>query len=182
MTGEKSDFSWKCVFNIEGDFLALAVHRKSSLSSSYVLASLLIGIYSKPIPHTVCYTSWLLPGNRKLVSHPACLIKEGGCEDLSMDTLHLKYSLVLFGSGGSALTLTLFLLWHRIIMLCHCSSTMVKEHFLLISYGTKGPLCVNVPLNTYAFMYSIVISGVYLHICLILMEIYWERRNALQNI
>ena len=30
--------------------------------------------------------------------------------DLSMDTLHLKYPLVLFGSKGSALTLPLFLL------------------------------------------------------------------------
>ena len=46
----------------------------------------------------VCSRSWHLPGNPKLVWHPAYLIKEGGCVDLSMDTLHLKYPLVLFGS------------------------------------------------------------------------------------
>ena len=40
-----------------------------------------------------------------------------------------KYPLVLFGSEGSALTLPLFLLLPRIIMLCHCSSTMTKDHF-----------------------------------------------------
>ena len=57
--------------------------------------------------------------------------------DLSMDTLHLKYHLVLFGSEGSALTLSLFLLSPRIIMLCNCSSAMTKDHFLVIPYGTK---------------------------------------------
>ena len=55
--------------------------------------------------------SWHLTGN------PVRLIKEGGCVDLSMETLHLKYSLVLFGSEGSALTLPLFLLSPRIITL-----------------------------------------------------------------
>ena len=40
-------------------------------------------------------------------AHPARLIKEGGCVDLSVDTLHLIYPLVLFGSEGSALTLLL---------------------------------------------------------------------------
>ena len=58
--------------------------------------------------------------------HPARLIKEGGCVDLSLDTLHLKWPLFLFGSEGSALTLPLFLLSSRIIMLCHCYSTMTK--------------------------------------------------------
>ena len=56
--------------------------------------------------------------------------------DLSMDTLHLKYHLVLFGSEGSALTLSLFLLSPRIVMLCHCYSTMTKDHLLVIPYGT----------------------------------------------
>ena len=41
-----------------------------------------------------------------------------------------------------------------IIMLYHCSSAMTKDHFLLISYGTKWPLCVDVPLNTYSFIHS----------------------------
>ena len=45
-----------------------------------------------------------------------------------------------------------FLLSSRILMLSHCSSTMKKDHFLLISYGTKWPLCVNVPVNTYSFI------------------------------
>ena len=83
----------------------------------------------------VCNRSLYLPGNPKPVWYPARLIKEGGCVDLSMDTLHLKYPLVLFGSEGSALTLPLFLLSPRIIMLCHCSETMTKDHFLLIFYG-----------------------------------------------
>ena len=43
--------------------------------------------------------------------------------------------LVFFESKGSALTLTLFLRSSRIIMLCHCSSTMTKYHFLVIFYG-----------------------------------------------
>ena len=90
------------------------------------------------------------PENSKLVWHPARLIKEGGCVDLSMDTLHLKYPLVLSGSEGSALILPLFLLSPRIIMLCHCSPTMT----LLISYGTKWPLCVGVLLNNYSFIHS----------------------------
>ena len=82
------------------------------------------------------------------------LWKEGGCVDLSMDSLHLKYPLVLFGSEGSGLTLPLFLLSPRIIMLCHWSSTMTKDHFLLTYHGTKWPLCVDVPLNTYSILTS----------------------------
>ena len=57
--------------------------------------------------------------------------------DLAMDTLHLKYHMVLFGSEGSALTLPLFLLSTRLIMRCHCSSIMAKNHFLVIFYGIK---------------------------------------------
>ena len=69
----------------------------------------------------VCNRSWYLPGNPKLVWNPARLIKEGGCMDLSMDTMHLKDPLVLFGCEGSALSLPLFLLSPRINMLCPCS-------------------------------------------------------------
>ena len=50
---------------------------------------------------------------------------------MSKDTMHLKYPLVVFGSEGSALNLPPFLLSPRIIMLCHYSSTMTKDHFLL---------------------------------------------------
>ena len=57
----------------------------------------------------VCNRSWHLPGNPKLVWHPAHFINEGRCVDLSMETLHLNYTLVLFRSEGSALTLHLFL-------------------------------------------------------------------------
>ena len=78
-----------------------------------------------------------LPGNPKLKLHTARLIKEGGCVDLSMDNMHLKDPLVIFGSEGSALTLPLFLLPPRMILLCQCSSTMIKDHFLLIPHGTK---------------------------------------------
>ena len=85
----------------------------------------------------VCNRSWHLTGNTKLVWHPARLIKEERCVDLSMDTMHLKYPLVLFWSEGSALTLPPFLLSPKIAMLCHCSSTVAKDHILIISYGTK---------------------------------------------
>ena len=62
-----------------------------------------------------------------------------------MDTMHLKDDLVLFSSECAALTLPLFLL--SLFMLCHCSSKMTKDHFLVISYGTKWPLSADVPLN-----------------------------------
>ena len=67
----------------------------------------------------------------------ARLIKVWGCVELSVDTLHLKYPLVLFGSEGSALTLPLFFLSPRIITICHCSSTMTNEYFWEMPYGTK---------------------------------------------
>ena len=79
----------------------------------------------------VCNRSWYLPGT--LVWHPARIIKEGGYVDLSMDTMHLKDILALIRSEGSALTLPLSL---TIVMLCHCSSTITKDHFLIISFGT----------------------------------------------
>ena len=64
----------------------------------------------------VCNRSWHVPGNPELVWHPARIIKERGCVDLSMDILHLKDPLVLFVSEDSALTLPLFLLPPIIIM------------------------------------------------------------------
>ena len=63
----------------------------------------------------VCNRSWHLTGSPKLPWHPARLIKEEGCVDLSVDTLHLKDPLVLFGSEGSVLTLPIFLLSLRIV-------------------------------------------------------------------
>ena len=49
------------------------------------------------------------------MGHPPYLIKEGVCVDLYRDNLHLKYPLVLFGSEGPALTLTVHfgdIAWH----------------------------------------------------------------------
>ena len=85
----------------------------------------------------LCNRSWHLPGNPKLVGTILVFIKEGLYVDLSMDTLHLKYPLVLFGYEGSALTLPLFLHLYRITMRCHCSSTITNDHVLIIFYGTK---------------------------------------------
>ena len=75
----------------------------------------------------VCSMSCHLPGNPKLVCPLARLIQEGVCVDLSTDTVHLIGPLVFFGSEGSALTLPLFLLSSRIIML-------YKDHFLIMLY------------------------------------------------
>ena len=86
----------------------------------------------------VCNRTWHLLRNPKLMCHPDRFIKEEGCVDLSMDTLHLKYPLVLFGSE-EFVTLSLFLLSPKIIMLCDCSSTMTKDQILLIS----SDLCVS---------------------------------------
>ena len=84
--------------------------------------------------------------------HPTRLIKEWECVDLSMDTLHLTYPLVLFGSEGS---------YSHSFFFCHLEKyafssffNNAKDHFLLISYDTKCPLCVDVPLNTYSFNHS----------------------------
>ena len=38
-------------------------------------------------------------------------------------------------------------------LLCHCSSSMTKGHFLLIFYGTNWLLCVDVPLNNHSLIY-----------------------------
>ena len=98
----------------------------------------------------MCNRSWHLPVNPKLVLHPVPLTKERVCVDLSMDTMRLKDPLVLFGSEGSSLTRPLFLLSPRIIMLGHCSSTVTKDHFLVLCHDTKWPFCVNVPLNPHS--------------------------------
>ena len=47
-------------------------------------------------------------------------------------------------------------------MLRHCSSTMTKDHFLLISYGNKWPLSIDVPLTLLppALCFVILPSGV----------------------
>ena len=74
--------------------------------------------------------------------------------DLSMDTMLLKYTLVLLGSEGSNLTLPHFLLSATKIRLCHCFSTITKEHSLEICYGTIWLLCVDVPLNTHSSIHS----------------------------
>ena len=78
-----------------------------------------------------------------------------------MDTLHLKYPLVLFGSEGSALTLPLFLL-----SLKNQSITKNNSAWSLFVNNDKGPLfanvlwhymtfvCVDVTLKTYSFIHS----------------------------
>ena len=96
----------------------------------------------------VCNSSWHIPGNPKLVWQRARLIKEWGCVNLSIDTMHLKDHLVLLGLEGSAISFRLFLRSHRINMLCHCSSTMAN-HFFEKRYVTDWP-CV--PLSTYSFI------------------------------
>ena len=97
--------------------------------------------------------------------HSAHLIKERGCGDLSMVTLHVKYPFVLFGSESSALTLPLFLLSLRIIMLrlcsrlisienrysTNCPSTMTKDHFWLNVMALNG-FCADVPLSNHSFI------------------------------
>ena len=104
-----------------------------------ILYSLRVSMYLKTFIHVapckghtifdrslVCNRSWHPLGNPQLVWHPADLIDQGACVNLPMDTMDLKDPLVLFKSEGSALTLPLFLLSARIIMLCHCSSTTVR--------------------------------------------------------
>ena len=104
----------------------------------------------------VCNRSWHLPGNPKLVWHPAQLTKEGGCVDLSVDTMHLIDPLVLFGFEGYALSLPLFLLSPRINMLCRCSSIVTKNHFLEKLYDSRWPLCADVPLNPHSFILEVI--------------------------
>ena len=65
----------------------------------------------------MCDRSWHLLGNPKLVLHLAQIIKEGGYVDLSVDAMHLKDPLVLFGLEGFALSLFLFF-FVRIELMC----------------------------------------------------------------
>ena len=92
----------------------------------------------------ICSMVWKrslhLLGNPKMAWHLAHLIKEWGCVDLSMYTMHLNDSLVLFGFEGSALSLPLFIfhilslffindrgplfghvLWHLVTFVCRCA-------------------------------------------------------------
>ena len=110
----------------------------------------------------VCNSSWHLPGNPKLVWHPVRLVKEGGCVDLSMGTRQLNYPLYWSSLDLKALLLLhLFLFLSRIIMLCHCSSTMTKNHFLILFFVTKWPVCVDVPwFNPHTPHFS-VLAGVW---------------------
>ena len=59
-------------------------------------------------------------------------------------------NLFLYESEGYSLLFPLFLLSPRIIMPCRCSSTMTKDHVLVIFHGTKWPLCANVPLSPHS--------------------------------
>ena len=122
----------------------------------------------------VCNSNWHLLGNPKLAWHPARLIRQWGCVDLSMDTMHLKYPLVLFGCEGSALTLPLLLLSPRIIMLCHCSSTMTEDHFLILYYGTKCEMtsaCRSAFKHSFIHAISIVSAATYCQKSLVIISV-----------
>ena len=93
-----------------------------------------------------------------MVWHSAHLLIEGGCLDLSMDTMQLKDPLVHFVSEGSALTVPLFIPSPRISMLCRCSSAVTMEHFLIVLYGTKWPLYADVLSKSYQFILSFHLS------------------------
>ena len=99
----------------------------------------------------VCNRSWHLQGNPKLVWHSARLTKEGGCVDLSMDTVHLDDPLILFRFEGSALSLPL--LSYRIDMLYHFSSTFTKDHFWGKTLWHWMAMCADVSLSPYSFIY-----------------------------
>ena len=64
--------------------------------------------------------------------------------EMSIDNMHLNDPLVLLGSEGCTIILPLFLLSYRIIMLCHCSSTITKYQVLVICYDTKWLLYADV--------------------------------------
>ena len=77
---------------------------------------------------------------------------------LSLDTMHLKDPLVLFGFEGYAIPLPLFLPSPRINKLCHCSSTLTEGHFLRTHYGTEWQLCAEVPLSPHLFIPMLSLS------------------------
>ena len=79
----------------------------------------------------------------------------GGYSPDTMDTMHLKDRLVLFGSEGSSLTLPLLLLSLRIITLCHCSSTMTMDRLLVTVMALKG---IYVPVCLYTLIYLYIDS------------------------
>ena len=106
-----------------------------------------------------CKRSWHFPGKPKLVWHPAHRIKEWGCIDMSMDTQHLKYPLVLFGSEGSALTLARFLLSPGISMLVIVLQQRQRTTFWSYYRALNG-LCVSMcRLSTYSFIHSYLIQS-----------------------
>ena len=82
----------------------------------------------------LCKLNNYVPGNPTLAWHPACLIKKWGCVDLSMDTMHLKDPLVLFGYEGSALSLPLFVLSHALPLFFNNGKEPLRKKTL---YGTK---------------------------------------------
>ena len=110
-------------------------------------------LYSSPWNKTlqvahlmVSNRSWpARPVELKVVLSPARLIKEGGCVDLSMDTLHLRYPLVLFGSKGSAL------LSPRMIVLS------------LLFNNDKGPLYANVVWHCMTFVCRCAFKHLFIH-------------------
>ena len=65
-----------------------------------------------------------------LVWHPAHPIREWGCVDLSMNTMHLKDPLVLFGFEDSALPLLLFLLSHAFPLFFNNDKGLLYENNL----------------------------------------------------
>ena len=77
---------------------------------------------------------------------------------LSMDTLHLKYPLVLFGSKGCmcSYSLSLFLLSPMNNYALSLFFNNYKGRPLDNIYGTKWPLCDDVPLNTHSFIHSFI--------------------------
>ena len=104
--------------------------------------------------HRQAHRSWHLPGNPKRVWHPAGLLKEGGGVHLFMDTMYLKIPKFTFDLKALLLLSFFLLLSPRIIMPCHCSSTTIKDYFLVIFLSTKWPLCGSVPLNPHSLCHT----------------------------
>ena len=95
----------------------------------------------------MCNRSRDLPGNRKQECLPTHSITEGECTDLSVDTMHINNPSVLFEFNCSAVSR--FPLPYRIIVLCHYSLTLTKNHFLAKLNGAKRPLWADVPVYTH---------------------------------
>ena len=103
---------------------------------------------------------WYLPGNTKLVWQPAPMCG-------SVYGYHLSQgsdALVLFWSVGSALTLPLFLLSRRMVMLCQCSLTITTDNLLVIVHDIKWPLHVDIHLSLHPLTaYSTMIHDLFQH-------------------